>query len=170
MKVLIAGVGNALRADDAFGVEVAHRLQAMDLPAGVHVVETGIGGMALVQELQSRYDALILVDCVDYGRPPGQVMVIQPEVIDVHALTDGERSDLLSDMHLAKPERVLMLAKALGCLPEQLVMIGCQPVDPDAYGTAMSEEVRKGVEVAISEILRHVEHLLGAPAPTGGDG
>lgn len=166
MRVLIAGVGNALRADDAFGVEVAHRMEVMDLPEGVKVVETGIGGMALVQELQDGYDALVMVDCVDYGRPPGQVMVIQPEVIDVHALSDGERSDLLSDMHLAKPERVLMLAKALGCLPEHFIMVGCQPVDPEAYGTAMSPEVAAGVEIAIAEIQRYVGDLLARAGAT----
>ncbi|MDQ3312983.1 MAG: peptidase M52, partial [Actinomycetota bacterium] len=38
MRVLIAGVGNVLRGDDGFGVEVARRLEAMTLPAGVRVV------------------------------------------------------------------------------------------------------------------------------------
>jgi len=87
MKVLIAGVGNSLRADDGFGVEVAQRMAEMDLPPEVSVVETGIGGIALVQELQAGYDAMVIVDCVDLGRPPGNVMLIDPEVIDVDALT-----------------------------------------------------------------------------------
>ncbi len=159
MRILVAGVGNVLRTDDAFGVVVAQRLQGMDLPAGVTVVETGIGGMALVQELQGLYDALIMVDAVDYGRTPGHVLLIEPDVIDVHALPPDARSDLLADMHLAKPERVLMLAKALGVLPRHRLMVGCQPVDPDAYGTEMSPEVEAAVEVAINEILSHIAEL-----------
>ena len=163
MRILIAGVGNVLKADDAFGVEVAHRLEAMEaaseLPVGVHVVETGIGGIALVQELQEGWDALIVADAVDRGRAPGTVMMIQPDVIDVHALSWGERSDLLSDMHLATPERVFMLARALGRLPAHLVMVGCQPVDVEAIGVEMSEPVKAAVEVAIAEILRHVDEL-----------
>ena len=67
-RILVAGVGNVLRADDAYGVEVAHRLEAMELPDGVEVVETGIGGIALVQELQDGWDALIVADCRRRGR------------------------------------------------------------------------------------------------------
>jgi len=164
VKVLIAGVGNMLRADDGFGVEVAQRLAEMELPTEVSVVETGIGGIALVQELQSGYDALVIVDCVDLGRPPGQVMLIEPEVIDVDALTWTERHDILADMHLATPERAMMLARALGVLPSKLLMVGCQPVDPDAIGQGLSPPVIAGVGVAIDEIVRHVNDLLAADA------
>ncbi|HEX2699073.1 MAG TPA: hydrogenase maturation protease [Acidimicrobiales bacterium] len=159
MRILIAGVGNVLKADDAFGVVVAHRLQAMELPDGVRVVETGIGGIALVQELQEGWDAMIVADAVDRGRPPGTIMLIEPDVIDVHALSWGERSDLLSDAHLATPERVFMLSKALNVLPERLLMVGCQPLDVEAIGVEMSEPVKAAVEVAIAEILRHVDEL-----------
>ncbi len=164
MKVLIAGVGNSLRADDGFGVEVAQRMADMDLPAEVSVVETGIGGIALVQELQAGYDALVIIDCVDLGRPPGHVMLIDPDVIDVDALTWTERHDILADMHLATPERAMMLARALGVLPPKLLMVGCQPVDPDAIGQGLSAPVTAAVGVAIDEIVRHVDDLLAADA------
>jgi hydrogenase maturation protease len=165
MRILIAGVGNVLKADDAFGVEVARRLADMELPADVRVVETGIGGIALVQELQDGWDALVVADAVDRGRPPGTIMLIEPDVIDVNALSWGERHDLLADAHLATPERVFMLSRALGVLPDRLLMVGCQPVDADAVGTEMSEPVRMAVEVAISEILRHVAELQALDSP-----
>ena len=164
MKILIAGVGNTLRADDGFGVEVAHKLEGRQLPAEVSVVETGIGGIALVQELQSGYDALVVIDCVDLGRPPGNVMLIEPEVVDVNALNWSERHDLLADMHLATPERAMMLARALGVLPAKVLMVGCQPVDPDAVGQGLSAPVAAAVDVAVAEIIRHVEELLAAEA------
>jgi hydrogenase maturation protease len=160
MRILVAGVGNVLRADDAFGVEVARRMEKMELPQGVKVVETGIAGMALVQELQDGWDALVVVDTVDLGRPPGHVMLIEPDVIDVHALTLDQRMDLLADMHLTTPERVLMLSRALGVLPGKLIMVGCQPVDADTPGQAMSEPVTAAVDVAVREVLRHVDELL----------
>jgi hydrogenase maturation protease len=164
VKILIAGVGNLLRSDDGFGVEVARRLEEAELPPEVSVVETGIAGMALVQELQSGYDALVVVDCVDLGRPPGHVMLIEPDVVDVHALRWSERHDLLADMHLATPGRAMMLARALGVLPAQVLMVGCQPTDPDAYGEGLSPPVAAAVGVAVTEIQRHVEELLRADA------
>lgn len=47
-RVIVACVGNVLRRDDGFGPAVAARLT--DLPEGVEVLETGIGGVALLQE------------------------------------------------------------------------------------------------------------------------
>lgn len=159
MRVLVAGVGNVLRADDAFGVEVANRLASVTLPEGVRVVETGIAGMALVQELQEGWDALVVIDTVDLDRTPGNVMLIEPEIVDVDALSWGERYDLLADMHLATPGRALMLAKALGVLPPHVMMVGCQPVDPDGVGQEMSEPVAAAVDVAVAEVVRYVTHL-----------
>lgn len=165
MRVLIAGVGNVLRVDDAFGVEVAHRLEHMDFPPGVRVVETGIAGIALVTELQDGWDALVVIDAVDHQRPPGTVMLIEPEVVDVHELSWGAKGDLLADMHLATPERVMMLAKALGVLPPNVLMVGCQITDPDAVGQGMTPPVAAAVDVAVEEVLRHVATLVG-PAGT----
>ena len=161
LRVLVAGVGNKLRADDAFGVEVAARLMAMDLPEGVKVVETGIGGIALVQELQSGYDALIVVDAVDRGRPPGHVMLIAVEVPHVDDMEWGERYDFLADVHLATPERALIMSKALGVLPDNTIMVGCQPVDAETPGIPMSPEVTAACDVAVREILRHLTELTG---------
>ena len=165
MRILVAGVGNVLRADDAFGVEVAKRLAGLGLPEGVTVVETGIAGIALVQELQDGYDALVVVDAVDLGRTPGNVMLIDPDVVDVNELTWAEKHDLLADMHLATPGRAMMLAKALGVLPPKRLMVGCQPVDPDSVGTGMSAPVTAAVGVAVKEILRHVDELLSGAEP-----
>ena len=164
MRVLVAGVGNTLRSDDAFGVEVARRMEDMELPEGVKVVETGIAGMALVQELQDGWDALIVVDTVDRERPPGHVMLIEPEVVDVHSLEFDARMDLLSDMHLTTPWRVFMLSKALGVLPAKLMMVGCQPVDADMPGEGMSPPVAAAVDVAVQEVLRYVAQLQAEDA------
>ncbi len=165
MRILIAGVGNILRADDAFGVEVARRLEGMELPAGVKVVETGIAGIALLTEIQEGWDALVVVDAVDHQRPHGTVMLIEPEIVDVHELTFAQKGDLLADMHLATPDRVLMLAKALNVLPPEVLMVGCQILDPDAVGEQMTAPVAAAVDVAVAEVLRYVSDLVGPSGP-----
>lgn len=159
-----------MRADDQFGVAVARRLEEMELPEGVTVVETGIAGIALLSEIQAGWDVLVVVDAVDHQRPHGTVMLIEPEIVDVHELTWAQRGDLLADMHLATPDRVLMLAKALEVLPPKVLMVGCQIEDPDAVGEEMTPPVAAAVDVAIKEVLDYVKSLTdneaGTPAPS----
>lgn len=165
MKILIAGVGNVLRGDDAFGVEVANRLLERQNPTAVTVVETGIAGIQLVSDLQEGFDALIVVDTVDRKRDPGMVMTIDYDVIDVHELDHNTKYDLLADMHLATPERSLMVARALGVLPPIVWMVGVQPVDAETMKIGMSTIVEQAIDVAIVEIDRCVAQLMaGATA------
>ena len=149
-----------LHGDDGFGVETARRLLQRPQPEGVDVIETGIGGIALVQELQSGYDALVVIDAVDRGRPAGTVLVIDPDVIDVTAMTPMQRHDMLADMHLATPERALMVAKALGVLPERRFLVGCQPLELEVLRIGLSDVVAAAVDVAVAEVERCVADLL----------
>ena len=158
-RVLVVGVGNVLHGDDGFGVEVARRLSSRPLPAGVALAETGIGGIHLVHELMAGYDALVVVDTVDRGRPPGTVMVIEADVTDVAELPTEERHDLLADMHLATPERALMVARAAGVLPERAIIVGCQPAEVDTLGIGLSSKVTRAVDDAVTEVERCVQEL-----------
>jgi len=168
MKILVAGVGNVLRGDDAFGVEVAKRLMAAEQHHAVTVVETGIAGIQLVSDLQEGFDAVIVVDTVDRERPAGTVMTIDYEVIDVHQLDHNTKYDLLADMHLATPERSLMVARALGVLPAVVRMVGVQPVDADTMHIGMSPVVENAIDVAIDEINQCVTSLIAAASAEQG--
>lgn len=159
MTVLVAGVGNVLRGDDGFGVVVAERLQAGAVPDQVKVVETGIGGLHLVQELMAGADALVVVDSIDLGREPGTVLVVRPEITDVVSLPLLARNDQLADVHYATPERAFMLANALGVLPEQTWVVGCQPVDADSVARELHPEVAAAVDAAIAEVRTLVRGL-----------
>ena len=164
MRVIVAGVGNVLRGDDGFGVVAAQRLQAGALPPGVEALEFGIGGIHLVQELLDRTEALIVVDAVDRGRPPGTVFVIRPEVEDVKALPLHQRHDFLADTHYATPERALVLARALDVLPETVWIVGCQPDDAERLGEGLSPAVAAAVEPALAEV-RSLVRALGVDWP-----
>lgn len=164
MKILVAGVGNVLRGDDAFGVEVANRLLARENRPEVSVVETGIAGIQLVQDLQEGFDAVIVIDTVDRDREPGTVMTIDYDVIDVHELDHDTKYDLLADMHLATPDRSLMVARALGVLPPIVRMVGVQPLDAETMHIGMSDVVEHAVSVAVDEVDHCVASLLAEAA------
>lgn len=140
-RVLVAGVGNVLRGDDGFGPAVAARLD--HLPRHVTVLETGIGGIALLQELMTGYDGLVLIDAVERGAAPGTLFLITPEVRDgVH----------VPDVHLANPDRVLSMAKTMGVLPERVVIVGCQPTEVDELTDVLSAPVERAVRAAVEKI------------------
>lgn len=162
-RVLVAGMGNVLRRDDGFGVEVARRLAGQNgSPASLNVVEVGIGGIHLVHELMAGYDALVVVDAVERGSPPGTVHTLEVEVPDLADWPEDKRSDFLADMHYTTPAKALILAKALGVLPPKVFILGCQPGVYEDLGLGLSAPVAGAVEPAAQQVLGLVEQLWRA--------
>ena len=162
MKILIAGVGNVLRGDDGFGVEVARSLlRGNGLRGEIMISESGIAGIPLVQELMDGYDALIIADAVDRGGAPGTIYVIEPDVPDPTAIDATALHASLADAHYTEPSKVLTLARALGVLPPRVLIVGCQPEGYDELGAELSAPVRDAVGVAIGRIESLVEDLNG---------
>ena len=169
MRVLIAGVGNVLRGDDGFGVEVLRRLER-DLAGvdGVCFFESGIAGVGLVQQLLDGYDALVILDALERRAPPGTVFVLVPEVGDMGA-PGAERQTI--DLHQADPEGVLHMAAALGVMPRHVRIVGCQAATCDELGAGLSDPVRAAVPTAawrVRELLatwNRVEEEVHGPAP-----
>jgi len=155
-RILVAGVGNVLRGDDGFGPAVVARLG--DVPAGVETIETGIGGVALLQELLAGCDGFVLVDAVDRGAAPGTLFELRPEV--------GEAVHV-ADVHLANPDRVLSMAKTMGALPARVRIVGCQPAEVDELGQGLSAVVEAAVGPAVATVRRIVDAWLLEPVSAG---
>lgn len=153
MRSLVAGFGNVLRGDDGFGVEVLKRL-AGDGRSRPHVelLEVGTAGLRLAQELLTPYDRLVIVDAMVRGGAPGTVYVTA--VDDVEPV--GE-----VDLHLAVPSRALAVARALGGLPREVFIVGCEPAEVDELTMEMTPPVR----AAVDEAVEHVRRLLGERDP-----
>lgn len=153
-KILIAGVGNELRQDDAFGIEFVRawckRMPKVDY---INTMEVGIAGIHLVQELHIGYDILVLVDAVDYKRKPGTISLEEVEELsDIEKMPLDQKREFLADMHYTDPTRAMMLAKALSILPEKVYILGCQSAKHDDFDIGMSDEVTAAIPVAIIEL------------------
>jgi hydrogenase maturation protease len=149
-RVLVAGVGNVLRGDDGFGPAVVGRLGT--LPDGVRVVETGIGGVALLQELLAApLEGLVVVDALDRGADPGTVFVLEPDVAE---------AEHVADVHLANPDRVLSMARTMGALPPRVAIVGCQPQDADELAQTLTPVVERAVGTAVRLVHETVEGWL----------
>ena len=150
MAALVAGVGNELKCDDAFGVLAAARMRDDSrMTDDIVIQEVGIGGIHMVQELMRGYDALILFDAFDRGGDTGQLWLLEPELPGIDSFTEEERRNFFADVHYATPVRAMTMARAVGALPSLVRIIGCQPSDADAFGMNIHADVEAAVPRAI---------------------
>ena len=150
-SILVVGVGNVLQGDDGFGVELAWRLAKRKLPEGVKVIETGIGGMSIVQELMLGYDAVLVLDAHQSGGAPGTVRLLEPALPDLSGLDAHALRDYFADTHYATPMRALSLLEHLGHLPRRVAVIGCEPT--------VVEELRIGLSAPVAAALDRAEAM-----------
>ena len=164
-RILVAGVGNVLQGDDGFGVQLAWRLAKRELPDGVKVIETGIGGMSLVQELMLGYDAVLLLDAHQGGGTPGTVRLLEPMLPDLSSLDPHQLRDYFADTHYATPMRALALLDRLGRLPRTVAVIGCEPTPQEAMAIELSAPVAAALDraeaMAVEWIVRRIEEPPG---------
>jgi hydrogenase maturation protease len=155
-QILVAGIGNIFRGDDAFGVEVARRLALSPLPAGVRVVDFGISGIDLTYALLEGYEAAILVDIVQLGAAPGTVSIIAPEQHSTDAI---DPSGLLLELHNLDPAKVLRLVEALGGGCQRILLVACEP---ETFGDAVTGVMGLSPPVAsaVDEAIKTVEQLV----------
>jgi hydrogenase maturation protease len=157
-QILVAGIGNAWLRDDGFGGEVAKLLGERELPAGVHVIDFGTGGLDLAYEVMRGYDALILIDVSRQGGPPGTlyVMEAQPEDVDGQ-IEDGQ----MLDPHGMDPETVLRFVKYVGGWPGRVFVVACEPEVVEDVGFGLSESVSGALTRAVDVVLETVAGVLG---------
>jgi hydrogenase maturation protease len=164
-KVLVAGVGNLLLRDDGFGVEVALRLSARgDLPPGVRVTETGLGGVGLVQDLMDGYEGLLVLDVVKRGGSPGTLYLLEPRVDDLQSWSTQERHTFLADLHRAEPSRALVLARALGVLPPRVLILACEPADVEEAAIGLTAPVERAACLAVERVRALIQVLMSTDA------
>lgn len=143
-SLVILGLGNLLLADDGAGVHAVRALNA-DPPAGAVVHEVGTAVFDALAFMESA-EAVIAIDAVDAGRPPGTVVRFEiggdEQAAVPPSLHDLDLPALLRSMPATRRPRVHV--------------VGVQPalIEP---GLELSAEVRG----AMPTVLRVVRDLAG---------
>lgn len=153
MRSLIVGFGNPLRGDDGVGLAALRLLEAGPVPDGVRCADVGIGGVALVHELQAGWDRLVIIDAVQRGGAAGTVYVLSPKLPVLADLPAQERDDLLVDAHMAAPYHALVLAGALGVLPPEIHVVGVEAPETEELTLDLSPAVARAVPIAAKRAL-----------------
>lgn len=151
MRIVVAAFGNELRGDDGFGIAVLRKLESLGAQTqsdAIRLLEIGTGGLWLAQELMTPCDRLIIIDAMNRGDAPGTLSVLR---------VDGVSAPPDVDMHLAVPSRVLGVAKAMGTLPRETFLVGCEPAETEELSFELTPSVRQAVEPAARQVMALME-------------
>ena len=151
-RLVIIGIGNPFRKDDAVGLLVARAIRDK-APGGVVVLEQDGEPTALIDAWE-RADAVIIVDAVSSGAPPGTL-----HAIDVRE-TPLDRDLFRHSTHSFGVAEAVELAKTLGRIPPVVWVNGIEGKDFGA-GTGLSPEVLASAEKTTAAVLRQIDELIG---------
>ena len=148
-RILVLGLGNDILGDDAVGLLAARRLRAL-LPETVDVVESGGGGLDLLDALEG-YERALLLDAILTGKhPPGTILEFSAE--------DFKKDDAPSP-HYAGLPTVIQLAESLGiCFPTIFQIVAVEVENP----YEVLEGLSKPVEASLPAVIERAEGIVHA--------
>lgn len=161
--LLALGIGNVLLRDEGLGVLVARALAAAAerpegaLPPGTEVVDGGTLGLDLLPRIEDAR-AVVIVDAVDLGEPPGTVVLLRG------AALHGALAHHVSP-HQVGISDLLGAARLAGTLPERVALVGVQPAEI-AIGLEPSAPVRAALPAAEALARRTLWELAGESEQT----
>lgn len=162
-RIVLSGIGNEFRSDDALGLIIVRELEKMNLP-DIKILEESGEGTALMESWKDA-DAVLLFDVVATGNyPPGTVFRFDT------------RRDMIpaeffhySTHHFGLAEAV-ELARTLNQLPPYLIVYGAVGVN-FTYGTQLTSEVERAILEIIDLVLLDLDEIrykLNIPLFAGG--
>ena len=146
--VLVIGVGNEFRGDDAAGLLAARRLVEMDLSM-VTVIEQRGEGADLIAAWEGA-ECVYLIDAAHSGAKVGTI-----HRFDAHS--ENPPGDYLSfSSHAFGVLEAVELSRSLGQLPSKVVMYG---IEGGRFETG--SEVSPAVETAVDQVVAALVSELG---------
>lgn len=151
-KIIVIGIGNEFRGDDAAGLLVVRRLKENPL-ARVEFLEQS-GEATALMETMSQAGTVILVDAVQSGAEAGQI----------HRYDASEQAMpaqfLRCSTHNFSVHDAIEMARALEKLPSQLMVYGIEGSRFEP-GAELSPEVQSAVIAAAQRINEEFQMLMG---------
>jgi hydrogenase maturation protease len=155
--VIVIGVGNALRHDDAAGLEVARLLRERAAAEGIEVHAEEGEAVALLDVWEGA-GAVVLVDAMRSGAAPGTIHRVDATSEPIPAQLRGS-----SSTHVLGIDEAIELARALGRLPGRVILYGVEGRRFGA-GIGLCDEVQAVTGPLAGTVLREALELAAASA------
>lgn len=146
-RILVIGVGNEYRSDDAVGLAVARRLRRLSL-ADVTVIEETREGASLLESWKGA-DTVIIVDAASSGAKPGTIHHVDARARQI------PRGLLHYSTHAFSVGEAVELARVMGQLPPHILVYGIEG-ERFEEGMELSGAVRESVGAVVELVLKQV--------------
>jgi hydrogenase maturation protease len=150
-QVLVIGVGNEFRRDDAAGLLVAREIAKRSKPNVVVREESGEGAALL--EAWREYDRVFIVDATSSGSPAGTIHRLDPHEEPIPS------EFFHYSTHAFSVAEAVELSRELGQMPRMLAVYGIEGQIFSA-GQGLSEPVRKSVEAVTLRIQQEIREIV----------
>ncbi|WP_460177559.1 HyaD/HybD family hydrogenase maturation endopeptidase [Thermodesulfovibrio hydrogeniphilus] len=149
MKVCVIGVGNILMQDEGVGPKVAEILRNnYTFQPEIEIIDGGTLGLDLLPYIE-KYKKILLIDVVDFQENPGFIKILKGEEIPPYLKTK------LSVHHVGVQD-LLEVARFMGIMPEELILVGIQPESID-LGLDLTPTIAGRLNLLIEEVLKILE-------------
>jgi hydrogenase maturation protease len=146
-NILVIGIGNAYRSDDAVGL-IAARLLRGRLPKYCSVFEHGGEGTSLM-ELWAGADCVIVIDSTRTAVAPGTIRRFDVTRCLLPAAMVRDSTHAFSLVEAVE------LSRALNQLPNELLIYGVEGQDFEA-GTNLSSAMELAIKNVVEDVLQEV--------------
>jgi hydrogenase maturation protease len=146
-SILVVGVGQPVRHDDAAGLAAARRLQARADPAARII--TCEGDCTTLVDVLRGVDLAIIIDAMCSGRTAGAI-----HRFDAHDRPLPATFSRASSHAFGVPEAV-ELTRALGQLPPAVIVFGIEGLDFE-----MGDGLSPAVDAAVDAVVTQVSDVL----------
>ena len=150
VRILIIGVGNEYRSDDAVGILIARRLRELSLNR-VTVIEKSGEGTELMESWKNA-DNVILIDAVASGAKPGTIHRFDARARPIPA------SCFRCSTHAFGVGEAIELARTLNRLPANLTVFGIEGKVFNT-GTGLSPDVQEATGQVVELVLLQIRAL-----------
>ena len=150
MSVLVIGIGNKYRSDDAVGLIIADSIRKLNIDDCIVLTNSG-EGISLIN-LWEDYENVILIDAVKSENLPGKTYVI--DIAKRKLRTDWFKLST----HLFSIPEAINLAEQLEKIPSHFYFYGIEGKCFD-YGEHLTSEVQKAKDSMIPQIIDGIHFL-----------
>lgn len=150
MKILLVGIGNKNRCDDAIGLLIAEKIKSRNYN-NVDVIFDS-GNLLNLLDILPQYNPIIFVDAITSNKNYGSLIKIDCNKKEIPKY-------IFTSSHLIGISQFIRLAKMLNKFPQNCILFGIEGKN-FSFGEKISEEIITKTDFYIKEIEKEINYSL----------